>query len=162
MAPTGSKRKKTLDEGSMYPLKRQQHHNDKNGSSREIHRVSTNKEKALSLLEECYGFFYGVVLMPPHMTCLDFNNVQKVRHNWKILRHCGGVYNKWKQYWIFNVRRLLEMRIKKLRKHNLVVHIDPRPWKGFTVVNEDNYQQDALTLMGGTYDSIKKIGSLIP
>ena len=55
MALTRFKRKKMLDEGSIYPLKCQQHHNDKNGSFREVHRVSTNKEKALSLLEEFFG-----------------------------------------------------------------------------------------------------------
>ena len=41
MAPIRSKRKKTLDEGSMYPLKRQQHDDDKNGSSKEVHKTVT-------------------------------------------------------------------------------------------------------------------------
>jgi len=62
-----------------------------------------NQVENIQLHDYHYGSFYGVVVMPSHMKSLE-KNVQKVRHNWKVLRHCGGVYIKWKQYWIPGIR----------------------------------------------------------
>ena len=55
MAPIRSNRKKSLNEGSMYPLKRKHNDNDDHERPEQIHRSSTNKEKSMCLLQQCFG-----------------------------------------------------------------------------------------------------------